>query len=93
MPLVSIDLPRRRSRALEIYDVLRAAILDGTLQPGERLVEGTIATLASVSRTPVREAIRMLDADKLVRPISASSERRWKAWPRVWPLPPGRTST
>jgi DNA-binding GntR family transcriptional regulator len=68
MPLVSIDLPRRRSRALEIYDVLRAAILDGTLQPGERLVEGTIATLASVSRTPVREAIRMLDADKLVRP-------------------------
>jgi DNA-binding GntR family transcriptional regulator len=68
MPLISIELPGRRSRSLELYEHLRAAIFDGTLRPGERLVETGIAAKASVSRTPVREAIRMLHADGLVLP-------------------------
>ena len=65
-----ISLPGQRSRAVELYDFLRGAIADGRLQPGDRLVEAKIARLASVSRTPVREAIRMLDADGLVRPAN-----------------------
>jgi DNA-binding GntR family transcriptional regulator len=66
MPLTTITLPGRQSRARELYDVLREAILAGSLKSGERLVEESIAALASVSRTPVREAIRRLEADGLV---------------------------
>jgi DNA-binding GntR family transcriptional regulator len=50
-----------------LYDYLRQAILDGTLEVNERLVEGTIATAASVSRTPVREALGKLEVDGLVK--------------------------
>lgn len=67
MPLSEIRLPGRRPRAQELYEALRNAILRGELEPGERLVEETIAGLASVSRTPVREALRKLEVDGLVR--------------------------
>lgn len=66
MPLTEIKLAGRQSRADEIYDALRAIILAGQLEPRERLVESKIARLASISRTPVREAIRKLEVDGLV---------------------------
>jgi DNA-binding GntR family transcriptional regulator len=66
MPLTSIHLPGRQSRARELHAALREAILDGTLHAGDRLVEEQIAELASVSRTPVREAIRRLEAEGLI---------------------------
>lgn len=66
MALTSITLPGRHSRARELYEALREAILDGQVEAGERLVEEQIAGMASVSRTPVREAIRRLEADGLV---------------------------
>src|SRR4051794_29496623 len=67
MPMQSITLPGRRSRAEELYDHLRAAILSGELRPSERLVENTLAELASVSRTPVRQALQQLESDGLLR--------------------------
>jgi DNA-binding GntR family transcriptional regulator len=66
MPLEPTTLPRQRSRAQELYNWLRSAILSGELRPHERLVETTIAELASVSRTPVREALHRLEVDGLV---------------------------
>jgi len=42
---------------------LRRLILDGTLPPGERLIEDRLAELLGVSRNPIREAIRMLEAE------------------------------
>jgi DNA-binding GntR family transcriptional regulator len=66
MPLAPVHLPGQRSRAHELYDWLRAAILSGELRPHERLVETSIAELASVSRTPVREALHKLEVDGLV---------------------------
>ncbi len=45
---------------------LRRLILDGTLAPGERLVEDRLAELLGVSRNPVREAIRALEAEGFV---------------------------
>jgi DNA-binding GntR family transcriptional regulator len=42
---------------------LRRLILDGTLQPGERLVEDRLAQLLGVSRNPIREAMRVLEAE------------------------------
>ncbi|MBO0778737.1 MAG: GntR family transcriptional regulator [Ktedonobacteraceae bacterium] len=67
MPLSKILLPGKRSRAQELYEFLRNAILDGTLGQNERLVEENIAALASVSRTPVREALHKLEVDRLVQ--------------------------
>ena len=45
---------------------LRRLILDGTLAPGERLVEDRLAELLGVSRNPVREAIRALEAEGFI---------------------------
>ncbi|MFL9825510.1 GntR family transcriptional regulator [Rhodoplanes sp. SY1] len=45
---------------------LEEAIVKGTLAPGDRLEENDIAQRYGVSRTPVREAFRLLGADGLV---------------------------
>ena len=49
-----------------VFYTLRKAILRGDLQPGERLMEIRLANRLGVSRTPVREAIRMLELEGLV---------------------------
>ena len=48
------------------YDRLREAILDGTLQPGERLVDDEIQEWLGVSRTPIREALTALSRSGFV---------------------------
>jgi DNA-binding GntR family transcriptional regulator len=48
------------------YVAIRAAILDGTLKPGQRIVEQQLAGMLSVSRTPVREALLKLERENLV---------------------------
>src|SRR5690348_15248882 len=45
---------------------LRAAILAGVFQPGDRLVEADLCERLGVSRPSVREALRSLEAEKLV---------------------------
>ena len=47
------------------FQKLRQAILRGELLPGQRLMEIQLAEQLGVSRTPVREAIRMLEQDGL----------------------------
>lgn len=49
-----------------VFHTLREAILHGDLQPGERLMEIKLANRMGVSRTPIREAIRMLELEGLV---------------------------
>ena len=44
-----------------VFNTLREAILRGDLKPGERLMEIQLASQLGVSRTPIREAIRMLE--------------------------------
>jgi DNA-binding GntR family transcriptional regulator len=48
------------------YLALRQAIVEGRYRPGERLQEQRIATELQLSRTPVREALRSLEAEGLV---------------------------
>ncbi|MDQ0381089.1 GntR family transcriptional regulator [Amycolatopsis thermophila] len=48
------------------YTSIRAWIVEGRLRPGDRLIEQRIAAELKLSRTPVREAVRMLAADGLV---------------------------
>lgn len=52
-----------------VFSALRKAILMGELQPGERLLEVKLAETLGVSRTPVREAIRMLELEGLVNMV------------------------
>lgn len=49
-----------------VFNTLRQAILRGELKPGERLMEIALSNRLGVSRTPVREAIRMLEKEGLV---------------------------
>ena len=48
---------------------LRSLILDGELKPGERLVEGHLAKRLGVSRNPIREAMRSLEATGLIEVV------------------------
>lgn len=48
-----------------VFNTLREAILRGDLRPGERLMELQLAAKLGVSRTPIREAIRMLEQEGL----------------------------
>ncbi|MFV0309834.1 MAG: GntR family transcriptional regulator [Desertimonas sp.] len=48
------------------YDLIRAAIVEQRYLPGQRLVEQRIAEEFGLSRTPVREALRSLEAEGLV---------------------------
>lgn len=48
-----------------VFQTLREAILKGDLRPGERLMELQLASRLGVSRTPIREAIRMLEQEGL----------------------------
>ena len=53
-------------QGLDAYERLVAAIRDGALKPGDRLIETDLASRLGISRTPIREAIRQLESDGLV---------------------------
>lgn len=48
-----------------VADYLRTAILSGELKPGDRIRQEEIASRFGASRLPVREALRMLEAEGL----------------------------
>jgi GntR family transcriptional regulator of gluconate operon len=50
----------------KVADALRSLIIQGSLAPGERLVEGVLAEQFGVSRGPVREALTELVSEGLV---------------------------
>jgi DNA-binding GntR family transcriptional regulator len=62
--------PLRRVLPLRdrIHDRLRAAIISGELSPGSPVIEAELATKLGASRTPVREALRRLEAEGLLEP-------------------------
>jgi len=47
----------------KVVDELRRRIIDGVYEPGDRLTEERLADDFGVSRNPVREAIRVLEAE------------------------------
>jgi len=52
--------------AEQVCERIRAAILSGALKPGSKLTEQDLAAELEVSRTPIREAIRQLEVERLV---------------------------
>ncbi|WP_296194056.1 GntR family transcriptional regulator [uncultured Microbacterium sp.] len=78
MPLTPPPAPlhgREQPIAVEVYQYLGRALLDGELQPGERLRDVAIAETLGVSRTPVREALLWLSQQGLIE-ISANRYTR-----------------
>ncbi|WP_100349075.1 GntR family transcriptional regulator [Luteimicrobium subarcticum] len=65
-PADGLASARRHSGARAVYELLRTRIISGELEPGERLTEPVLAQQLGVSRTPVREALRLLYAEALV---------------------------
>ena len=67
-PTVTLDggAGKGGPRGQQVVEVLRSAIIMGTYEPGERLIEATISTELGTSRGPVREALRQLENEGLV---------------------------
>jgi len=49
-----------------VYESLRRTIISGIIPVGERIIEKEYAERLNISRTPVREALRRLEREKLV---------------------------
>ncbi len=54
----------------QVLQNLREAILNRSFRPGQRLVERELVQLTGVSRTTVREALRQLESEGLVRLVA-----------------------
>jgi len=65
----------------QVHQVLRTMILDGSLAPGVIVSQVSLARQLGVSRTPLREALRLLQHEGL---IEAEQRRR----PRITPVEP-----
>lgn len=64
--LQKLDFQQHKSLSDVVYDALKEAILDGTFPLGERINENSLSEQISVSRTPIRRALKRLINDGLV---------------------------
>jgi DNA-binding GntR family transcriptional regulator len=64
--LRKVDLPEARQAIPALHTYLRECVLDGTLTPGTKLSQVALADQLGVSRTPLREVLRMLQEEGLV---------------------------
>src|SRR5690349_7249760 len=63
-----IVLPKVLRYREAAYQSIKEAILSGTCAPGEPLSEEQIALALKISRTPVREALAILEHEQLIAP-------------------------
>jgi DNA-binding GntR family transcriptional regulator len=63
------EVTRRAREPLGVFAtrVVRDAIVNGELKPGERIYQETVADELGLSRIPVRDALRQLESEGLVR--------------------------
>ncbi len=66
---ISGETPLVRSASAAATELIREAIVVGRLQPGERLKEEELAQEFGVSRTPIREALLILQAEGLIEAL------------------------
>lgn len=65
VPVAAASAQRQLLRD-SVFQRIRDAIIDGTLEPGERLLDAELSSWLGVSRTPIREALARLEAAGLV---------------------------
>lgn len=59
-------IQKMKSIREQVYEELKSLIIDAEIQPGEKIIEVEYAAKFGVSRTPIREALRMLEYEGLV---------------------------
>ena len=59
----------RNSLGHDVFEYLKNAIIDLTIEPGSRLVESKIADMLGISRTPLREALHKLEREDWIEKI------------------------
>jgi DNA-binding GntR family transcriptional regulator len=65
MRISAVAAPLRQ----QVVARIRSAIIAGEFKPGQRLVERDLCELFGVSRPPVREALRQLDAEGFIQTV------------------------
>lgn len=70
MTLEDLKPVKRRSTVEHIAGELRAAIMSGSLEPGDQLGEADLAERFSVSRGPLREAMQRLVSEGVLQAIA-----------------------
>ena len=66
VPATPTNRIRRSSLHAEMVEILRELIIGGELVPGDRLREAELCARFGVSRTPLREALKILETEGLV---------------------------
>jgi DNA-binding GntR family transcriptional regulator len=66
LDFLASSAPISRTLSDQVAKQLRQAILSGRLKPGQRIVEHEIAQAMALSRGPVRDALRILQNERLV---------------------------
>lgn len=65
--VMTSDTGKKESKADAAYDLIKSRIIDGTYSAGFRLALSSLADELDISALPVREAMRRLEAESLVR--------------------------
>jgi DNA-binding GntR family transcriptional regulator len=65
-PTASLQMVKSRSLPDQIADAIVEGIAAGVLRPGQRLIELDLASQFSVSRVPLREALKTLEAQGIL---------------------------
>lgn len=75
LPLLPDPKPAEPAPKQRVQDEIRHDIIFGSLQPGTRVTEAVLAAKYGVSRIPVREALRALEAEGFVesKPYAGST--------------------
>jgi len=73
--------PLTKSASVAATELIRSAIVEGRLEPGRRLKEEELARELGISRTPVREALLVLQTEGLIdsAPNRGASVRAYDA--------------
>lgn len=67
MPIpTNYEKPKRLTAKENAFNQIQQWIIDGTLQPAEKLNDNELAKVLGVSRTPVRESLQLLEVQGFV---------------------------
>ncbi|WP_100486665.1 GntR family transcriptional regulator [Sporolactobacillus pectinivorans] len=67
--------PTRLSAKKKAFNQLQRWIIDGTLEPGEKLYDSELAETLGISRTPIREAIQLLEVQGFIETFPGRETR------------------
>ena len=78
-PYQTVPPVEMKTREEAVVDALRLAIIRGTFRPGEKLDLSALSERLGVSRSPIREALRTLAAERGVLPNAGPTAPLFKS--------------